>query len=252
MNSTEAVRSLLVPNEFSKCNIILETNNERLSIEHVGYNLNNEIEITVGLGETETAQEIDKIIMKMTENEEITKVFNLAECETFEIKIHLLKFREASYIYKLNVEDKIKRAEDFKEAASRAYRQNEFKAAFYLFSRSIKYLKICEVELKAEENDKNDQKSSEKLDKIPEINPQHIQLTQQISTLKQSCHLNLALCQCHGSNSQGTISNCSTVLSTQPTNVKALYHRGLAYMARKEFQLAIDDFNNAITHQPGK
>ena len=244
MSYTEKFKFISIPNEFSICTVYLKTKEGILDCEKIGYKLNEEIEVTVGLGETEIAKYIDETIMKLTIDDKVSKSFVLNDNINLDVSIHLLDFKEARHIYELNVEDMLARAKKLKEAGSNSYKYNEVKTAFYLFGRSFKYLKICEVEIKTEgEYETNSMHPQNH-------RPDYSSISEEINNFKQSCLLNLALCQSHGNNQKGILNNTTQVLEADERNLKALYRRGLSYMATNEHQLAISDFTAALSLQP--
>ncbi|XP_074266594.1 uncharacterized protein LOC141589871 [Silene latifolia] len=70
------------------------------------------------------------------------------------------------------------------------------------------------------------------------------------TSLCLSLVLNLAVCELKLSQYNRVCCYCSFVLSFDPTNVKALYRRGLAFKHLNLLSEAIDDFEHAVKFEP--
>ncbi|XP_065193689.1 uncharacterized protein LOC135824855 [Sycon ciliatum] len=75
-------------------------------------------------------------------------------------------------------------------------------------------------------------------------------LQEELIDIRAKCHLNLAACQLRMGDAVKVVKNCTYVLDMQPDNVKALYRRGRALSAVKEYERAEADFKHALQCDP--
>ncbi len=64
--------------------------------------------------------------------------------------------------------------------------------------------------------------------------------------LRQKCSLNLASCYLKLNENSKCVQQCSEVLRSNPEDRKALYRRGQAYSALKEYPAAVVDLEGAL------
>lgn len=74
-------------------------------------------------------------------------------------------------------------------------------------------------------------------------NPSHDSLISTIRNNLASCHLKLG-------HWESVIDLCSSVLETDPANIKALFRRGQSYIEIQEYEKANEDLLNANTLDP--
>jgi len=73
----------------------------------------------------------------------------------------------------------------------------------------------------------------------------------EVKQIKLACYLNLALCYLKSPGKETkVIQNCDEALTLEPNNVKALFRRGSAYLANKEYEKAKKDFKAALQSDP--
>ena len=68
--------------------------------------------------------------------------------------------------------------------------------------------------------------------------------------MKSQLYSNFAACQIKSGNSKMAIINCTKCLEIDNNNVKALFRRATAYAGIKEYELAINDCQTAISIDP--
>ncbi|KAE8099302.1 hypothetical protein FH972_017293 [Carpinus fangiana] len=74
------------------------------------------------------------------------------------------------------------------------------------------------------------------------VNPQDDDEGKEFVNTRNLLHLNVAACQLKMGESRKSIETCNKVLDANPAHVKALYRRGMAYMAAGDFEEARGDF----------
>ncbi|KAI3474788.1 hypothetical protein Pfo_030047, partial [Paulownia fortunei] len=79
------------------------------------------------------------------------------------------------------------------------------------------------------------------------VNPQDDDEGKEFSDTRNLLHLNVAACLLKMGEFRKSIEACNKVLDTNPVHVKALYRRGMAYMAAGDFEEARADFNKMMT-----
>ncbi|KAL3839469.1 hypothetical protein ACJIZ3_024060 [Penstemon smallii] len=79
------------------------------------------------------------------------------------------------------------------------------------------------------------------------VNPQDDEEGKEFSDTRNMLHLNVAACLLKMGEVRKSIEACNKVLDTNPVHVKALYRRGMAYMAAGDFGEARADFNKMMT-----
>ena len=74
---------------------------------------------------------------------------------------------------------------------------------------------------------------------------------QSLNMIKLHCSNNLAFVALRNAEYDKVIVHCNNALDICPTNPKALYRRGRAYLAQNKWDLAREDFKKAIAEVPG-
>ena len=69
--------------------------------------------------------------------------------------------------------------------------------------------------------------------------------------LKIACLSNRATCYSQYHNYKKVIEDCTRVLEMDPTHVKALIRRGLAYEATEKYKLGLEDMRQAQAYSGG-
>jgi len=263
------------PNEFSESHILLHnqqpvqqascTGN---SFSSIGYQLDEEIEITVGHGMTHVACTVDLCLLTMFEGEKcrlLTKCNNTQSAEEFiTLEVTLLSFVAATDFHGTSYKDKVMRAVTLKELGTSAFTAGHFTAAFHKFSRSLKYLicSIADTENPVSSCVNNDALSTET---CANDNCDHILLTnddvsylnacsltrEDIARLTCHCWLNLAACQLRYQNFRMAAANCSKALCIDQNNVKGLFRRAQCYIKTGNEHAAVIDLELALSLEPG-
>ena len=111
---------------------------------------------------------------------------------------------------------------EHKLEANELFKNSLYLTAFQRYHKSISYLIIaeqyeCEIDLKK---------------------------------MKSQLYSNFAACQIKSGNYKMAIINCTKCLEIDNNNVKALFRRATAYAGIKEYELAINDCQTAISNDP--
>ncbi|KAK9920545.1 hypothetical protein M0R45_029100 [Rubus argutus] len=75
------------------------------------------------------------------------------------------------------------------------------------------------------------------------VNPQDDEEGKTFSNTRNLLHLNVAACHLKMGECRKSIETCNKVIEANPGHVKALYRRGMAFMAAGDFEEAKSDFN---------
>ncbi|KAL6142200.1 hypothetical protein ACLB2K_060483 [Fragaria x ananassa] len=78
------------------------------------------------------------------------------------------------------------------------------------------------------------------------VNPQDDEEGKTFSNARNLLHLNVAACYIKMGECRKAIETCNKVIEANPGHVKALYRRGMAFMAAGDFEEAKSDFNKMI------
>lgn len=79
------------------------------------------------------------------------------------------------------------------------------------------------------------------------VNPQDDDEGKEFSETRNLLHLNVAACLLKMGEFRKSIETCNKVLDVNPVHVKALYRRGMAYLAGGDFEEARADFNKMMS-----
>lgn len=79
------------------------------------------------------------------------------------------------------------------------------------------------------------------------VNPQDDEEGKEFGNTRNLLNLNVAACYLKMGDIRKSIETCNKVLDANPVHVKALYRRGMAYMAGGDFEEARRDFNKMMT-----
>lgn len=79
------------------------------------------------------------------------------------------------------------------------------------------------------------------------VHPQDDDEGKEFADMRNLLHLNVAACFLKTGEHRKSIEACNKVLDANPVHIKALYRRGMAYMAAGDFEEARNDFNKMIS-----
>lgn len=223
------------PNEGSVCTVnIMPVGDMNVEEEDLGgYKLNEDVEVTIGEGDTKLSVLFDKVVTSLLlgETAYIKAKVNAKgqKVSEFEFKEKGLKFNvtlkafdRASESADLEQDERLDRAQHHKEKGTELYQKGVLDFAQDRYEKALSYLKDMEpaTDLPGE-------------------------LATRYQKLKCQCFLNLAACHLSGDEFDKVTENCTAALELEPDNVKGLFRRGQAYAKLNQYEKAKDDFTKA-------
>lgn len=197
---------------------------------------NEEVTFLIGEGrETGIPRGVELALEKMKKNEkaQITIVPKLAQFGTgvpednndkITYEINLKSFERAKESWQLDGEQKLEQSVIFKEQGTTFFKQGKYDLAANKYKKIIDFLEH-EISLK---DDKEETRVS----------------------LLQAGRLNLAMCMIKMSDWLEARNLCDKVIEENPTNAKALFRRGEAFIALNEHEHAKRDFLKCLEFDP--
>lgn len=143
---------------------------------------------------------------------------------TLQYKLKLTAFEKAKESWEMNTQEKLEQSVIVKEKGTQYFKEGKYKQASVQYKRIVSWL----------ENESALQEEDEKKAKA----------------LRLAAHLNLAMCYLKIQEPSPALGNCDKALKLDSTNEKALFRRGEALFAMKEFEGAKDDFQKVIQLYP--
>ncbi|KAL9984543.1 hypothetical protein ACROYT_G006848 [Oculina patagonica] len=220
---------LETPNYGSSCRVKL-----KIFCEDGTALKNWEKEVVIGEGDSEAAESLDKCLECM-HAEEICVVpynsegsdqeFGVASERDLKCEIELLSFFKAKEPWETTSEEKVSLALHHKAKGTDCFKSGKWVCAARRYSRALKQLILIGEKESEEHSEDQDQ-------------------------LRISCLLNLSACQGKLGQYEFVATNCTKVLAMLPTNIKALYRRGQAFVVLNEFEKAKADLEKALMLEP--
>lgn len=155
---------------------------------------------------------------------------------TCTVALNVLEFGKMVYEYSL--EDAMLLAQKYKSLGVELYKSGSYDkqiSAAFLFSAALKWLILTGP--KDNEGDNNEDQS-----KVPNLTEYH--------ATKCQCYNNLALFYIEQGNIDLALSATSSVLQTEPGNIKALYRRAVGNIKLQNYEVALQDLTEAQTINP--
>lgn len=224
------------PVDRSVCTVtLLQIEGPPLKSSILGYVLGENIEIQIGEGDTLASDYIDECLESMKENEICEITFELPnstpstdnEMHKYKCNMQLHKFESPPHTWKMNLEEKLSIAQHHRKKGTELFNQGNIEFSFRRYSKSLKYL-ICMYPE----------------DEIPE------NLLTEYLNLKSVVYANMSACQAKFNHHEFVVTNCTSALSIEPNNLKALYRRAQAFLSLKDFEQALADVNAALNIEP--
>ncbi|XP_023652332.1 peptidyl-prolyl cis-trans isomerase FKBP4 [Paramormyrops kingsleyae] len=150
--------------------------------------------------------------------------FNIPPGATLKYKIKLKAFEKAKESWEMNTSEKLEQGAIVKEKGTQYFKEGKFKQATGQYKKIVSWL---EHESGLSEGDE-----------------------QKARTLRLAAHLNLAMCYLKLQEESQALENCNKALELDQSNEKALFRRGEALCAMKEFEQARDDFQKVLQLYP--
>ncbi|XP_012280101.1 peptidyl-prolyl cis-trans isomerase FKBP4 isoform X2 [Orussus abietinus] len=150
--------------------------------------------------------------------------FNIPPGADVEYIVELKSFEKSVEEWSLEPAKKIEQAKLYKEKGTSYFKANKYNLAIKLYKKITTALK-SELEFKDE-------------------------LVKEQEDLLLSAHLNLALCYLKTNSYVEAKDSCNEALNLSPTNEKALFRRGQAYIALASPEIAVKDFQEVLKVEP--
>ncbi|KAG7454481.1 hypothetical protein MATL_G00260210 [Megalops atlanticus] len=198
-----------------------------------------ELKFEVGDGESlGLPPGVEKAIMAMEQGEESlftimpkygygnagNAKFNIPPGATLQYKVKLSAFEKAKESWEMNTAEKLEQSAIVKEKGTQHFKEGKFKQASVQYKRIVSWL----------EHESGLQQEDE----------------QKARALRLAAHLNLAMCYLKMQEHSLALENCDKALELDDSNEKALFRRGEALCAMKEFERARADFQKVLQLYP--
>ncbi|XP_076848890.1 peptidyl-prolyl cis-trans isomerase FKBP4 [Brachyhypopomus gauderio] len=150
--------------------------------------------------------------------------FNIPPGGMLEYKLKLTAFEKAKESWEMNTSEKLEQSAIVKEKGTQYFKDGKYKQAAVQYKRIVSWLEH-ESALHGEEEER-------------------------AKTLRLAAHLNLAMCYLKLHDPSPAFENCDKALELDANNEKALFRRGEALFAMKEFDRAREDFQRVLQLYP--
>ncbi|XP_006633816.1 peptidyl-prolyl cis-trans isomerase FKBP4 [Lepisosteus oculatus] len=150
--------------------------------------------------------------------------FNIPPDAMLNYKIKLISFEKAKESWEMNTDEKLEQSVIVKEKGTQYFKEGKYKQASVQYKKIVSWL---EHESGLSEEYENKAKA-----------------------LRLAAHLNLAMCYLKVQEHSQAVENCNKALELDSSNEKALFRRGEALFAMKEFEQARDDFQKVVQLYP--
>ncbi|KAJ8411227.1 hypothetical protein AAFF_G00172330 [Aldrovandia affinis] len=181
---------------------------------------------------------VEKAIMSMEQGEESfftltpkygygnagNAKFNIPPGATLQYKLKLSAFEKAKESWEMNATEKLEQSAIVKEKGTQYFKDGKYKQAAVQYKRIVSWLEH-ESGLQNEEELK-------------------------AKALRLAAHLNLAMCYLKMHEQSQALESCDKALELDDCNEKALFRRGEALFAMKEFERARMDFQKVVQLYP--
>jgi len=181
---------------------------------------------------------VEKAIMAMEQGEESTfsikpkygfgkagnAKYNIPGGAMLEYRIQLTTFEKAKEAWEMNTLEKLEQSAIVKEKGTQYFKDGKYKQASVAYKRIVSWLEH-ETAL------------------LPEDEPK-------AKALRLAAYLNLAMCYLKMQEPSQALENCDKALEMDESNEKALFRRGEARFAMKEFEKARGDFQRVVQLYP--
>ncbi|RUS74387.1 hypothetical protein EGW08_017842 [Elysia chlorotica] len=223
----------LTPNDFAKVSI-------KYSARHDGAVIFEETTTSFVLGEVEDPKitsGLEMAVRKMKEKEhskftmkpayafgkEGNESLGVPPNATLVFEVELQSFEKAKKAYEMDTPEKLDQAQIRKEKGTELFKKGLLEKAKLNYSTVLDYLDGETLE--GEEKEKRD-------------------------ALVLMARLNLALCELKMGDNAKVIEHCNEALTLSEDNAKAYFRRGQAYLNKKDYDLAIKDYEKVVSLEP--
>lgn len=194
--------------------------------------------VKLRIGDGEVVDGLDKALSSMKKGEEAEVILKpeygyenaksllprsgeVKATDTIHVAVKLVSFEKAKDMWSMTFDEKAQEMRKIKEKGNQMFKDNRLKLAMKCYERGISFFDSSTSELNAE-------------------------LRKKVNHLLVQCHLNVAACQEKLSDYKKVIEHCNKALDLEPSNGKALYRRGSAYLALDDYYKARVDLKYAL------
>lgn len=142
------------------------------------------------------------------------------------VELELTKIEKARDVWSMSLEDKVEEMKVRKQCGNELFKQGRYATAKKSYERAVNFFDSPTSDLKPE-------------------------MKSQVNELLVQCHLNLAMCSDRMGDVSQVLTHCRKALEIQPSNVKALYRQGCAYLALEDYFNASSSLKYARELSPG-
>lgn len=142
------------------------------------------------------------------------------------IELTMTKFEKSKDVWSMSFEEKVEEMKVRKERGNQLFKTKRYATAKKNYDRAVAFFDSPTSELSPE-------------------------LKVQVNELLVQCHLNLAVCLDRLKDIPKVMTHCKKALEISPSNVKALYRQGCAYLALEDYYNANSSLKYALQLSPG-
>ncbi|CAN8075079.1 unnamed protein product [Agarophyton chilense] len=142
------------------------------------------------------------------------------------VHIMISKFEKAKDVWSMSTEEKVEEMRIRKEIGNGLFKKGRYPAAKKSYDRAVAFFESSTSEQSGD-------------------------LKTKINELLVQCHINLAVCLDRMGDLQKVMLHCKKALDVAPSNVKALYRQGCAYLKMDDFYNATSALKYALQLSPG-
>lgn len=152
------------------------------------------------------------------------KELNIPADATLTYEVELVSFEKAKKVYEMDTPEKLEQAQIRKDKGTELFKKGLTEKALLNYSTILEYLD-SESTLEGDEKEKRD-------------------------ALVFAAHLNLAACELRLGNDTKVIEHCNGALELSKDNAKAYFRRAQARQNRKDYDLAVQDYQRVAELEP--
>lgn len=141
------------------------------------------------------------------------------------IELTMTKFEKAKDVWSMSFEEKVEEMNVRRQRGNELFKAGRYATAKKSYDRAVAFFDSPTSELSPD-------------------------LKAKVNELLVHCHLNLAVCLNKLGDIQKVMTHCKKALEIQPSNVKALYHQGCAYLALEDYYNANSSLKYALELAP--
>lgn len=142
------------------------------------------------------------------------------------IELTVVAFEKSKDVWSMSFEEKLEEMDIRKSKGNELFKAGRYAAAKKSYDRAVAFFDSPTSELSSE-------------------------LKSQVNELLVKCHINSAVCLDRMGETQKVLTHCKKALEIAPSNVKALYRQGCAYLDLEDYENASRSLKYALERNPG-